>query len=472
MNFFKAKTIHFTGIKGVGMAALCGIALDLKKSVSGSDTDEIFPTDAWLKTTKAKIKVGFDPKHLPKNCDLVIYTGAHQGAGNPEVIAAKKQGILVLNYAQALAQAAAKKSLIATAGVGGKSTTAAILATILETAGQKPSWAIGVGNLQPLGRPGRWRNQSQYLVAESDEFVADPAADLTPKFHYLKPNLAIITNLEHDHPDIYPTINDVYASFSAFIANLEPNGVVVANVDNPHIKDWLKTIDRQVLTYGFSALADWQIIKNHTAMEKQMFSLRFKNMVYDGLILNLPGRYNLSNAAAAFASAHYLGIEPGLIIKGIKAFLGTKRRFELIADINQVRLYDDYAHHPLELKAMFQAAKDWLPGRRLIAVFQSHTYSRTKALLPQFVASLLAADAVIINDIFASARETETLGVSGQILAQLIRSKRGQVYFAPGKAATLARLKQLVKAGDVILTLGAGNNWLWHKDIIKLLRQL
>src|SRR3989304_8994354 len=156
MNFFKAKTIHFTGVKGVGMTALTGIALDLKKTVSGSDTAEIFPTDDWLKTAKIKIKVGFESKNLPKNCDLVIYTGAHQGAANPEVIAAKKQGIDTLNYAQALAQVAGRKSLIATAGVGGKSTTAAILATILETAGATPSWAIGVGNLMPLGRPGRW----------------------------------------------------------------------------------------------------------------------------------------------------------------------------------------------------------------------------------------------------------------------------------------------------------------------------
>ncbi len=472
MNWFKAKTIHFTGIKGVGMAAMAGIALDQKKTVSGSDTDEVFPTDAWLKTTKAKIKVGFTPKHLPKKCDLVIYTGAHQGVNNPEVVSAKKQGIATLNYAQALAQVAEKKALIATAGVGGKSTTAAMIATILETAGAKPSWAIGVGNLQPLGQPGRWRQKSQYLVAESDEFVADPGGDLTPKFHYLKPQVAVITNLEHDHPDIYPSLNDVFASFSTFVRQVEPNGVVVANLDNPHIKDWLKTIDRPVLTYGFSALADWQIIKNHTAMEKQMFSLRFKNMVYDGLVLNLPGRYNLSNAAAAFASAHYLGIEPSLITKCVKAFLGTKRRFELIADVNHVRLYDDYAHHPLELNAVLAAAKDWLPGRRLVAVFQSHTYSRTKAFLPQFVASLLTADVVLVNDIFSSARETETLGVSGQVLAQMIRAKRSQVYFAPGKAATLSRLKQVVKAGDVILTLGAGNNWLWHKDIIKLLRQL
>ncbi|MBU2051680.1 UDP-N-acetylmuramate--L-alanine ligase [Patescibacteria group bacterium] len=472
MNWFRAKTIHFSGIKGVGMAALAGIALDLKKIVSGSDTDEIFPTDTWLKSAKIKLKVGFSAKHLPKGCDLLVYTGAHQGVNNPEVIAAKKQGISVLNYAQALAQVAEVKTLVATAGVGGKSTTAAMIATILETAGVKPSWAVGVGSLNPIGQPGRWRKNSQYLVAESDEFVADPAGDLTPKFHYLKPNVAVITNLEHDHPDIYPTINEVFASFSAFTTNLKPGGVVVANLDNLHLKDWLKTIDKPLLTYGFSPQADWQIFNVHLAFEKQLFSLRFKNMVYDELILNLPGRYNLSNAAAAFAVTHYLGIEPGLIAKGIKAFLGAKRRFELIADVNKIRLYDDYAHHPIEVRAVLEAAKNWLPGRRLIAIFQSHTYSRTKALLPQFVTSLLTADVILINDIFSSARETETLGVSGQVLTQMIRAQRQQVYYAPGKAATLTRLKGMLKHGDVILTLGAGNNWLWHKEIIKLMRQV
>jgi len=476
MNWFKAKTIHFTGIKGVGMAALTGIALDQKKIVSGSDTAEVFPTDAWLKTTKAKIKIGFEAAHLPKNCDLLVYTGAHQGLSNPEVLAAKKRGIATLNYAQALAQVSQRKTLLATSGVGGKSTTASLLATILESAGAKPSWAIGVVGLAPLGQPGCWRNAGQYLVAETDEFVADPSGDLTPKFHYLNPAVAIITNLEHDHPDIYPTLNDVYASFTAFAKRVVPDGIVIVNIDNPHIQAWVKTLDRPdcagrpVLTYGFSPRADWQISASHTAMEKQIFSLRYQRMDYKDLVLNLPGRYNLLNAAAAFAAAHYLGFDPEKLKLGLKLFTGTKRRFELVADINQIRLYDDYAHHPLEIQAVLAAARDWLPRRRLVVIFQSHTYSRTKALLPQFVSSLAAADVILINDIFGSARETETLGISGQILANLIRAKHRQTFYAPGQAATLTRLKILLQPNDVVLTLGAGNNWLWHKEIIKLLR--
>jgi UDP-N-acetylmuramate--alanine ligase len=142
----------------------------------------------------------------------------------------------------------------------------------------------------------------------------------------------------------------------------------------------------------------------------------------------------------------------------------------LIADVNKIRLYDDYAHHPLEIEAVVRAAKAWLPGRRIILVFQSHTYSRTKALLPQFVSSLITADVVIVNDIFASARETDTLGISGEVLAREVRAKKLHAYFAPGKAATLKRLEEVVKEGDVIITLGAGNNWLWHKDIVKMMR--
>lgn len=471
MNFFEAKTIHFTGIKGVGMAALAGIALDLKKTVSGSDTAEIFPTDAWLKTTKAQIKIGFDPKHLPKNCNLVVYTGAHQGAANPEVVAAKKQGLTTLNYARALAEVTAGKTLIATAGVGGKSTTAAMIAAVLETAGVKPSWAIGAGVKAPLDQSGRYRKNSRFFVAETDEFVADLADDLTPKFHYLKPSVSVITNLEHDHPDIYPHLNDVFASFRAFV-NRSGDGVVVANLDNPNIRFWLKAVTVPTLSYGFSPLSDWQIVSRHQAAQKQFFSLRYKGMVYPDLVLNLPGRYNLLNAAASFAAAHYLGVEPKKIAAGLKAFSGTRRRFELIADARGVRLYDDYAHHPLEIRAVLAAAREWLPGRRLIAIFQSHTYSRTKALLPQFVDSLLGADEVIINDIFASARESEDLGISGQILAQRIRQKKLHCYFAAGRAATLSRLRQLIRRGDAVFTLGAGNNWLWHKEIIKLMRQL
>lgn len=471
MSWDRAKTIHFTGIKGVGMAALAGIALDLKKQVSGSDTAEVFPTDSWLKTTKVKIRTGFHPKHLPKNCQLVVYTGAHGGVNNPEVQAAKRLGVEILNYAQALSQAVGQKELIATAGVGGKSTTAAMLATVLATAGLKPSWAVGVGSIKPLGGPGRWQKAGRYMVAESDEFVADPAGDPTPKFHYLNPAAAIITNLEHDHPDIYPALADVYASFKAFASRIRADGIVVANRDNVRIQDWLKTVNRPVLTYGFSPQADWQVLKPHTAAEMQFFALKFRKMVYDNLVLNLPGRYNLLNAAAVFAVAHWLGVDPEKIKAGLKAFAGTKRRFELIAEVKKVRLYDDYAHHPVEISAVIQAVRDWLPGRRLVVIFQSHTYSRTKALLPRFVNSLSLADAVLVNDIFASARESETLGISGEILAGLIKTKNKQTFFTPGKAATLNCLESIVQDNDAIFTLGAGNNWLWHKEIIKLLKQ-
>jgi UDP-N-acetylmuramate--alanine ligase len=472
MNFLKAKNIHFTGVLGVGMAALALAAKDMGKKVSGSDTDEVFPTNKILKKNRIKIRTGFTPKNLPKNCDLVVYTGAHHGSNNQEVIAAKNRSITTINYAQALSQISEGKDLIATAGVGGKSSTAAMIATILTSAGLKPSYAVGVGAMSPLGEPGKYNKKGRWFVAESDEFVADPVSDPTPKFHYLKPTVAVITNLEHDHPDIYPTINDVYQSFTKFVAGVSPKGTIIVNIDNPHIQTWIKTLDRPVLKYGFSPQADWQITRSHVAAAKQLFSVRYKNMAFNDLVLNVPGEFNLLNATAAIAAANFIGVGQDKIREGVKQFLGTKRRFELIAEANKISLYDDYAHHPVEISAVIKAARTWLPRRRLIVIFQSHTYSRTKALLPQFVDSLIAADFVLINDIFASARETETLGMSGEVLTQKIREKKLQVYYAPGRAATLERLKKIIRPGDVIMTLGAGNNWLWHNDIIKLMKQL
>lgn len=470
MSFLAAESIHFTGIKGVGMTALAGVAADMGKTVSGSDTAEIFPTDDWLSRSGIRVSTGFRPDHVPENCRLLVYTGAHGGADNPEVVAAGKRGLPVLNYARALAEVTAGKTLVATAGVGGKSTTAGLLATIMETAGSRPSWVIGVGGLKPLNDPGRWRRESRIFVAETDEFSADPGHDPTPKFHYLQPTVAVVTNIAHDHPDIYPTINDVLASFRTFVAKLAPDGVIIAGGDSPVVSQWLKDSRRPRLTYGFSPLADWRIIRHRTAAEKQLFSLQYRQVVYPDLVLNLPGKHNLLNAAAAFAAAHFLGFNPDKISAGLKAFTGAKRRFELIADRGGIRLYDDYAHHPLEIEAVLAAARDWLPGRRLVVVFQSHTYSRTRALLRQFAASLSAADAVIVNEIFASARETDTLGVSGLGLARAVQEHQAECYFASGEAETLERLVRLLRPGDAVFTLGAGNNWLWHKQIIKLMK--
>lgn len=468
MNLKKAKAIHFTGIKGVGMTALALACQDLGKKLSGSDTAEIFPTDAILKKRQIKIKIGFNPQYVPKNCDLLIYTGAHGGSNNPEVISAKKRQIPVLAQAQALGQLAEGKQTVAVAGVGGKTTTAAMIASILTSAGFKPAFCIGAGNITNLGVPGRCPKQAKLFVAEADEYMTDPGVNFTPRFHYLNPQVAVLTNLEYDHPDVYPDLAAVYQSFQTFI---QPAELTIINLDNPHNRAFLKTISQPVTTYGFSPQSDWQIIKVHAAEHKMFLQFKFKNLLWPEIILNVPGVYNAYNATAAAAAACHLGVSPEKINQGLRQFQGVKRRFEFIDQVKGVALYDDYAHHPTEIKAVLTASRGWLPEKRIIAVFQSHTYSRTKALLGEFCRSLALADRVIINDIFSSARETDNLGLTGFKFSQEIKKCQRQTEYCPGEDETINYLQQICRKNDVIFTLGAGNNWLWHKNIIKALKK-
>lgn len=449
------------------MTALALAFQDLGKKISGSDTIETFPTDKILKQRQIKVKIGFKATHLPKSCDLLVYTGAHGASTNLEVIEAQKKGIRVLAHSQALGLLAADYKVLAVAGVGGKSTTSAMLATILHFANIKAGWCVGVGNIPCLKTSGKVNKNNRFLVAEADEYVTDPIANLTPRFHYLKPYLSLITNLEYDHPDVYKNIEAIFKSFQTFI---QPAEMTIINFDNPRNRQFIKTINQPIITYGFSPQADWQIMNIHVADKKQLITIKYKNIIWPEIILNVPGDYNALNALAAIAAASYLGISPQKIKQSLKLFTGTLRRFELIKEVKGISLYDDYAHHPTEIEAVLKAATHWLPNRRIIIIFQSHTYSRTKALLTEFARSFTSAEVVIINDIFSSAREKNNLGLIGEIFTSEVKKYHSQVYYCPGVIETINCLKKIIKKGDVILTVGAGNNWLWHKEIIKILK--
>ena len=470
MDLNSVTTIYFVGIKGVGMTALALIATDLNLKVQGSDIDEVFPTDKTLKKRKIKIKPGFASANISSSIDLVIYTGAHGGATNPEVIAAKKLNIPCLNLAQGLQLFIQNKKVLAVAGVGGKSTTSAMLSVVLNTIGHKPSYSVGVGSINNLPAPGFFNQKSPLMVVEADEFVADPQTDPTPRFHYLNPHIAIITNIEHDHPDVYPTFNDLIKAYQKFVSKVDPNGAIIINQDNPHNRQFIKSLDRSVITYGFSPQSDWQITKTHVADKKQFINIKANGIDWPQMILNAPGDYNALNALSVIIACNHLGISSPKIQSGLKAFTGTKRRFEHIDTFKGIDLYDDYAHHPIEINALLKAARSWLPNRRIIAIFQSHTYSRTKTLLKDFAASFKDADSVVINDIFSSAREKDNLGLTGQIFSGEVKKHHPSVNYCKGKAETINYLVDHITKGDVIFTIGAGDNWLWHKDIIKSLK--
>lgn len=465
----KVKRIHFTGIGGIAMSSLAFCAQDLGIKVSGSDTADVYLTDKILKTRKISWKTGFSQKNLSPKPDLLVATGAHQGLNNPEVVAARKLGIPVMTHAQTLGKFMEGKDGLSVCGVGGKSTTSAMIATVLDVAGRSPSYAIGVGGIKPLGVAGRYTAGKEF-VAEADEYANSPGVDNRPRFLFQKPKVIVVTNIEYDHPDIYQNLGQTKAAYEGFFKRLPKNGLLVACADNTDTMAVAKKFSDQCQTYGFTNGVDWQIEKVSFAAGQVTFSLIHRGMKIEGITLKVPGRFNVANATAAFAVGTFLGLNPRVIQEGLAKFGGTKRRFEFIGRVGEVDLYDDYAHHPEEIKATLKAAKLWFPGQRLVVIFQPHTYSRTQALFDEFSRAFGMANLVVISDIYASAREKDDLKVNSRQLVQAASQFHSRVFYQPGKKEVIKFLKKKAQSGDVVFTMGAGDIFLWHKNILKSLK--
>jgi len=280
----------------------------------------------------------------------------------------------------------------------------------------------------------------------------------------------VVTNVEYDHPDIYQNLEQTKEVFKKFFQVLPTNGLLVACVDNPNTWDAVKDFQGNLQTYGFSPRADWQIVSSYLGQEQIIFSLSHKKVIIDEIKIKVPGRYNVLNATAAFAVGTFLGLDVKTIKNGLGRFTGTKRRFEFIGETNGVKIYDDYAHHPNEIKEVLMAAQKWFPQNRLIAIFQPHTFSRTKALFNEFARSFSLAKMVVITDIYSSARETDTLGISGKLLAEETRKCHSNVVYKSSGKEVVEFLKNEAKPNDIIMTLGAGNIFQWHKSILEALR--
>lgn len=459
------KKIHFTGIKGVGMTALALVAKDMGIKVSGSDLEERFVTDETLKKAQIVWQKGFSEKNL-QNIDLLIFSAGHGGEKNIEVQAARKKNIPVLSHGKALGKLMKLKKGICVAGVGGKTSTSSMMATVFDQAGFHPSFAIGVGKIDPLGYPGRFDRKGDYFIAEADEYFSPPP-DSKPKFWYQDPFVAVITNIEYDHPDVYKDITHTLKVFTKFIERVPNDGLVLACSDNDRIKDLYQLTKVPITTYGFSKKADWQITSFNQIKEKTTFSLRHKKKIISNLVLSVPGEFNARNAAAAFITAKFCGIKESKIRAGLIEFKGTQRRFDFIKEVKGIKIYDDYAHHPAQIKATLQGAKNWFPNKKIIVIFQPHTCSRTKALLKEFSQVFNKADLTIITDIYKSAREAEDSSISGKLLAQKIKQFQPKVIYQKGEKEVVRYLKKTANTGDVIFTLGAGDIFNWHNSIAK-----
>jgi UDP-N-acetylmuramate--alanine ligase len=466
--------IHFVGIKGVGMTPLALIAKEAGFAVTGSDVEGEFITDAILKKAKIVPFVGFAPEHI-KTPDLVITTGAHGGYDNIEVKTAKEQNIKVLSQGEAVGVFmegtlfGKKLTGISVSGVHGKTTTSAMMATILAENKFDPSFVIGTGDVSSLGTPGHF-GKGKYFVAEADEYATEPQHDKRAKFLWQHPKIAIITNIEHDHPDIYPSLAAVSSAFLQFASQLPSNGILIACGDDPEIKKLLhdKMLDKKrAITYGFSPENDYVLQRVHISGEQMFFWVEAHGTSLGEFVLRVVGEHNALNALAAIIASHEIGISLEKIRKGLLAFQGSKRRLEFMGDLaTGAKVYDDYAHHPTEIKKTLAALRKQYPKKKIICIFQPHTYSRTKVLFNDFLQAFESVDTVLLTDIYASLREQHDPSVSSALLGQALQDHHREVYHLPQLIDVVQYIdKKRLRSDTVVVTMGAGDVYKIHSKL-------
>ncbi|NYD79505.1 UDP-N-acetylmuramate--L-alanine ligase [Arthrobacter cupressi] len=429
--------VHFIGIGGVGMSAVARIMVARGVTVSGSDAKDL-PVMRELATAGARIAVGYAAENLGDAQTVVAGSAIRED--NPELLAARAAGLPVLHRSEGLAATMGTDRVVAVAGTHGKSTTTSMVTVLLQQAGLDPSFAIGA-NVPALGVNAA-SGSSDIFVAEADESDAS--------FLNYRPLISIVTNVEADHLDHYGTPEAVFASFDAFAALLPEHGLLLTCADDDGARALAARVraagTTRVMTYGTAEDADIRLEDEGAggswislAGEKQR------------LVLQVPGRHNALNAAAAFAAAVELGVEPAAAAAALAHFSGAARRFEFKGEGRGVRVYDDYAHHPTEVRAALSAARTVAAGNKVHVLFQPHLFSRTREFSREFAEALNLADTALVLDIYP-AREDPIPGVTSALITEHLRSGR-----LVGADDAVGQIVARAGEGDIILTAGAGD---------------
>lgn len=453
----KIKNIHFVGIGGIGMSGIAEVLVNLGYKVTGSDRTLTEVTEHL-----EKIGVKISGKHLPENvkdADVLVYSSAVT-IDNPEVQEAIRRKIPVIKRAEMLAELMRLKFGIAIAGTHGKTTTTSLVGAVLSEGDLDPTLIIG-GRVRALDTNAKL-GDSQFLVAEADEY--------DKSFLKLIPTIAVITNIEPDHLDSYENLDDLKNSFVSFANKVPFYGRVIVCLDHPGVQEILSRIERSVTTYGFNKQAD---IQAHGVEHREggvSFSFNYMKYNMGKVRLKIPGEHNVLNALAAIAVGFELDIPFEKIKAGLEKFSGVNRRFEQKAQINDIMVVDDYAHHPSEIMATLKAARSGWPNRRIIAVFQPHLYSRTRDFYMDFARSFFQVDIVVLTDVYP-AREKPIPGIDGKLIADTaISMGHREVHYVQDKNQIPEYLLQLVHPGDMVITLGAGDIWKIGNSFIDLLK--
>lgn len=459
MDLFSFREIYFIGIKGAGMTALAELLFRQGIRVSGSDTEEIFYTDAVLRRLGISVSQPFSAGHIPLSTEAFIYSTAYSQENNVELREALATGKPVLSYPEALGLLTQQKLTLAVCGTHGKTTTSALLAETLKGIGRDPSAIVG-SEIKNWGG-GALAGKGQYLVVEADEYQ--------DKLRFYHPFAAILTSVDWDHPDFFPDTSSYEEVFKRFVARIPKHGVLVACGDDARVLSVARSAVCKVITYGFHADNDVHIdtirvIDPESAEGKlglrQSFTLSVTGESYGSFSLRLAGKHNAQNAAAVVALLIHLKFSVDNLSESLSAFSGTKRRFEQLGEFQEALVFDDYAHHPDEIRVTLRAIRELYPKRKLTVVFHPHTFSRTKALLPEFAEALSEADVVCLLDIYGSARETHG-GVSSLDITERINSIfPAKAQYLPNHQAVLEYLRGAhLSSTDLVVTMGAGDVW-------------
>ncbi len=442
----RVRQIHFVGVGGVGMSGLAEILRSLEFEVSGSDLRDGANTQR-LASMGVRIDIGHRADNV-HGADVVVLSSAIK-PDNPEVMQAQELGIPVIGRAEMLAELMRVKYGIAIAGSHGKTTVTSLVATVLRAGGLDPTVTVG-GKMESLGSNARLGG-GDLLVAEADE------SDGT--FLRLSPTIAVVTNIDPEHLDFWGSHEQLKDAFVNFVSRIPFYGLSVLCLDHPHVQAILPQLHGRHVTYGTSAQADYSVRGIQYRGLQTAFNAYRRGEPLGGFQINMPGAHNVLNALAAIAVADELGVPRDVTKEALATFTGVGRRFSVVGEVANVTLVDDYGHHPAEIRATLQAARRAFPieQHRLIAIFQPHRYSRTRDLFDDFVTAFNQTDHLFVSGIYP-AGEKPIEGVSAERLCEAM-SEHGHhsVTLVPDKNDLPERLMHLIRQGDVVLTLGAGD---------------
>lgn len=457
--FGNTRHIHMVGIGGIGMSGMAEILLQRGFTVTGSDGSR-GENIARLEKLGARVWLGHDVRHI-EGADVVVYTSAVNAWENVETAAALEQGIPVIKRAEMLAELMRMKYGIGIAGTHGKTTTTTMTGQVVQAGRFDPTIIVG-GRVHSFDKTNAVVGTGDIVIVEADEF------DRT--FLRLSPSLAVITNIDIEHMDIYHDEADIKDAFVEFANKVPFYGAVVLCLDDPRLQSIIPQIGRRIITYGFNPQAQLRPRKVRADQHSNTFRVQNGERDLGEVTVRAPGRHNVLNALAAVGIGLELGIPFERIREGLDRYTGVFRRFQVKYDDGETLVVDDYAHHPTEVQATLSAAHEGWPGRRVVAVFQPHLYSRTQQLYKEFGSSFFDAEKLVITDVYPS-REAPIEGVSGKLIADTARAfgHRDVTYVASRKDVADALLG-IVQPGDMVITMGAGDIYKYGEAFVEKLK--